>query len=71
MFERNVELKAEIDNARKTYGIKTWQLAELLGCHEATFYRMMRKELSSSKKQEVLAAIKELKAIKQGELIHD
>lgn len=55
--QRNVEVR-ELIKSQKIY---SYEVAEKLGIHETTFYRMLRKELTDEKKQEILAAIEELK----------
>lgn len=55
MFNRNEDIKA----AKK--GIPNWAIAEKLNCSENTFYRLMRKELPESKKQEIFNVINEIK----------
>jgi hypothetical protein len=52
----NVDIRSRI----KKSGFYAWQVAEKLGVHENTFFRMLRKELSEQKKCRVNEAIKEL-----------
>lgn len=57
MLKRNHDIRAAIKSAN----ISTWQVAERMGIHENTFYRMLRKELQEQKKKEIYAIIEELK----------
>ncbi|PFO04670.1 hypothetical protein COJ85_11605 [Bacillus sp. AFS076308] len=41
--------------------VPSWLIAEKLGIHENTFYRLLRKELPKEKKEEILKIIEELK----------
>ena len=55
MFKRNNEI-------REAKGmIPNWVIAERLGVHENTYYHWMRKELTDTEKQKILAAIDEIK----------
>ncbi len=38
-----------------------WLIAERLGIHENSFYRLLRQELPKDKKEEILKIIEELK----------
>ncbi|GAB6259312.1 hypothetical protein [Peribacillus sp. N1] len=52
---RNEEIK------RAKGSVPNWVIAEKLGIHENSFYRLLRQELSKEKKEEILKIIKELK----------
>lgn len=53
--KRNIEV-------RKAKGkIPNWIIAEKLGIHENSLYRLLRQELSKDKKEEILSIIHELK----------
>ena len=52
----NELLKREIKEAR----LYNYEIAAFLGVSEPTFYRLLRSELSSSKKEQIFKAIKEL-----------
>lgn len=52
---RNEEIR------RAKGSIPNWIIAEKLGIHENSFYRLLRKELSKEKKEEILRIIEELK----------
>lgn len=55
-FKRNVEI-------RKAKGsIPNWFVAEKLGIHENSFYRLLRKELPEEKKKEILGVIEKIKS---------
>lgn len=41
-------------------GVKQWKVAELLGISESMFSKMLRKELSENKKQEIKMIIDKL-----------
>lgn len=54
-FQRNEDLK----RAKGT--VPNWLIAEKLGIHENSFYRLLRQELPKEKKEEILRIIAELK----------
>ena len=58
MFNRNKEIRKVI----KFSGVPNWAIAESLGIHENSFYRLLRTELSDSKRKEILLIIKELQS---------
>lgn len=47
----------EIREAIKESGFKHWQIADMIGVADTTFCRMLHRELSEDKKQEILMAI--------------
>lgn len=53
-FMRNKEIRRAKGN------IPNWVIAEKLGIHENSFYRLLRHELSEEKKEEILNIIEEL-----------
>lgn len=53
MFNRNEDIKKARD------GVPYWAIAEKLFISESTLYRWLRTELSTEKKKQILAAIKE------------
>ena len=55
MDRANLPIKLEMDKA----GIKSWQLAELLGIHEVTLSRYLRKPLTDEKRVEIIGKIRE------------
>jgi hypothetical protein len=55
MFNRNQDIKEAKRN------VPDWAIAEKLGISENSFYRWIRKELSTEKKAIILKAIFELK----------
>lgn len=52
---RNEEIR------RAKGSVPSWIIAEKLGIHENSFYRLLRQELPIEKKEEVLKIIEELK----------
>lgn len=46
-----------IRDAMRVAGIAAWQLADMLGVHENTVYRMLRHELSPEDQQDIVALI--------------
>ena len=48
----------KIRSAKKEKNIFQWQLAELLGVSEATFTRMMRRELPEDEQEKIVSLIK-------------
>ncbi|MFP3886788.1 hypothetical protein U8V97_15175 [Priestia filamentosa] len=54
-FERNFDIKKAKGN------IPNWLIAEQLGIHENSYYRLLRQELPKKKKEEILKIIEELK----------
>lgn len=54
---KNLDIRNEVAGA----GLKLWQIAEKLGINDGNFSRMLRKELSEEKKEEIRGIIEELK----------
>lgn len=54
-FQRNEDIK------RAKGSVPNWLIAEKLGIHENSFYRLLRQELSKEKKEEILRIIDKLK----------
>ena len=54
----NQDIRQEV----KEKGLKLWQIAEKLGINDGNFSRMLRRELSDDKKEQIRAIISELKA---------
>lgn len=52
---RNKEIR------RAKGSVPNWLIAEKLGIHENSFYRLLRQELPKEKKEEILKIINELK----------
>ncbi|PGT73610.1 hypothetical protein [Priestia megaterium] len=52
---RNEEIR------RAKGSVPNWVIAEKLGIHENSFYRLLRQELPKEKKEEILKIIEELK----------
>ncbi|KHE71932.1 hypothetical protein [Halobacillus sp. BBL2006] len=60
-FKRNLEI-------RKAKGsIPNWLVAEKLGIHENSLYRLLRQELPNEKKEEILDVIKKIKSRQEEE----
>ncbi|WP_042375308.1 helix-turn-helix domain-containing protein [Neobacillus jeddahensis] len=55
MFNRNQDIKEAAKD------VPNWAIAEKLGVSDNTYYRLLRKELSEGKKQEILIAINKVK----------
>lgn len=58
----------EIRNLIRVSGICSWQVAEKLGMHENSLYRMLRKELDPEEKNKIYQALDELKAERDAEI---
>jgi len=43
-----------------TAHIKCWEVADALGIHENTFFRMMRHELPEGKRQQIMSVIENI-----------
>ncbi len=56
---KNLMRNEEIRRAKGS--VPNWLIAEKLGIHENSFYRLLRQELSKEKKEEILKIIEELK----------
>ncbi|PFR94850.1 hypothetical protein [Priestia megaterium] len=52
-MKRNQDIKNAIKNA----GLSNWKVAESLGVHENTFYRMLRYELSQEYQEKIMKII--------------
>lgn len=50
-------MNGEIRKAAKAARVPFWRIADVLGISEATFARLMRKELPANKRAEILAII--------------
>jgi hypothetical protein len=59
---------SEIRNLIRVSGIYSWQVAEKLGMHENSLYRMLRKELDSEEKNKIYQALDDLKAERDAEI---
>lgn len=57
MIQKNVEIR----NAILDSDLKFWQVAEKLNINDGNFSRLLRKELTKDKKEEILKIIEELK----------
>ncbi len=53
----------EIRKAIKDAGLMFWQVADVLGMHDSNFSRLLRKELSTSDRERVLAAVNKAKEV--------
>lgn len=53
----NADIRAEIENA----GVMKWKIAAKLGIHHSTFSVWLRQEMSDEQKQQVHAAIAEIR----------
>lgn len=51
----------EIRNQILGNGLKLWQVGAALGMNDGNFSRLLRKELTKEKKEQILEIIKELK----------
>ena len=56
----------EIRKLAKDRDIKLWEIAEQLGCADATLSRKLRRELPEAEKKEILAIIERLARENQG-----
>ena len=54
----------EIRKMAKENGISLWMIADRLGISEPTMTRLMRKELSEPKRQEIIDVINDLSEVK-------
>lgn len=63
MNPKNVSIR----NAILSNNIKFWQIAEKLNINDGNFSRLLRKELTEDKKDEILKIIKELKEEEKNE----
>lgn len=57
MTQKNVEIR----NAILNNDLKFWQVADKLNINDGNFSRLLRKELTKDKKEEILKIIEELK----------
>lgn len=51
----------DIRNSTKEAGLKLWQIADKLGINDGNFSRMLRKEFTQEKKEQIYKIIDELK----------
>ena len=54
---KNQDIRNEITEA----GLKLWQIADELGMADSNFSKLLRKEFSAEKKEEIRGIIKKLK----------
>ncbi len=59
---------SEIRNLIRVSGICSWQVAEKLGIHENSLYRMLRKELDPDEKNKIYQALEQLKVEREAEI---
>ena len=59
-FTRNEEIR------RAKGSIPNWLVAEKLGIHENSYYRLLRKKLAKKKKEEILKIIEKIKIDQEG-----
>lgn len=59
---KNMKFIKRNEEIKKAKGsVPNWVIAEKLGIHENSFYRLLRQELTKEKKEEILKIIEELK----------
>lgn len=58
----NKEIIRAMDQAR----VYRWEIAAQLGISEPTFYRWLRRELPQDKKEQILKAIEQIRAQREG-----
>jgi DNA-binding NtrC family response regulator len=63
MTKANKDIRAKLRNTRVTI----WRVAEVLGIHESTLIRRMRKEFPHRDKEEIFKIIDQLKMEDAGE----
>ena len=49
----------KVRNAMKTYGVKQWELADLLGLHEVTLCKKLRHELPEDEQKRMIDLIRQ------------
>ena len=59
-------VNAEIRQAAKDNGVKLWEVADRIGLNDGNFSRKLRHELSPEAKAQVLTAIDEIAASRNG-----
>lgn len=50
----------KIRQLAKEYGVKLWEIADKLGCADATLSRKLRRELPEKERERILEIIREL-----------
>jgi hypothetical protein len=50
----------DIRNLFRVSGFCTWQVAKILGMHENSLYRLLRKELGEQEKKQIFQALEKL-----------
>lgn len=58
----------EIRNSILKNNLKFWQIAEKLNINDGNFSRLLRKELTKDKKEEILKIIEDLKEEEKNEI---
>ena len=61
MANKQLSANKEIRQALAARMLSQWQLADVLGIHEETLSRKLRRELPDDKKKEMLDAINQIK----------
>ncbi|MGX1402383.1 DNA-binding phage protein [Bradyrhizobium japonicum] len=59
---------SDIRNLIRVSGFCSWQVAEKLGMHENSLYRMLRKELDDQDKKRIYQVLEQLKVERDAEL---
>ncbi|MBQ3286596.1 MAG: hypothetical protein IJH45_01440 [Firmicutes bacterium] len=58
----------QIREAIAAAGLKQWEVAEAYGIHEGNFCRLLRHELTEDQRQQVMDAIEQAKAKREGKI---
>lgn len=64
-MKKNQDLRNQIQGS----GVFMYEVAEMLGVHEGTLSRMLRKDLTPRERARIIAALEEVKKTKAG--IHE
>jgi hypothetical protein len=65
---QNLKPNTDIRNLIRLSGFCSWQVADKLGIHENSLYRMLRKELDPGEKQMIYQALDQLKTERETEI---
>jgi hypothetical protein len=65
---RKIKPNTDIRNFIRVSGFCSWQVAEKLGFHENTLYRLLRKDLDQQEKNRIFQALEELKTEREAEI---
>jgi hypothetical protein len=65
---RKMKPNSDIRNMIRVSGFCSWQVANKLGIHENSLYRMLRKDLDEKERTRIMQSLVQLKSEREAEL---